>query len=156
MHPFEAVNAREPGAEELVRPAMGFENLETENWVVVDGIDDHLHEMDLVGLGPCLTSVNDAHCQLNKEGDVLVNASPEVQHDRLCQFASAYPIDTTNLLVPEDVLDHANDGDGEIEWAEEEVEGALEGDVPDESAAYIDFLNQEVSGTSSLNVRDHS
>lgn len=52
--------------------------------------------------------------------------------------------------------EEGNDWDGEIEWAEEEVEGALEGDVPDESAAYIDFLNQEVSGTSSLNVRDHS
>lgn len=39
-----------------------------------------------------------------------------------------------------------NDWDGEVEWAEEEVEEALDGDVPDESAAYIDFLNQEVSG----------
>lgn len=45
--------------------------------------------------------------------------------------------------------EEGNDWDGEIEWAGEEVEGGLEGDVPDESAAYIDFLNQEVSGSSS-------
>ncbi|EYE95662.1 putative nonsense-mediated mRNA decay protein (Nmd5) [Aspergillus ruber CBS 135680] len=41
--------------------------------------------------------------------------------------------------------EEGNDWDGEIEWAGEEVEGGPEGDVPDESAAYIDFLNQEAS-----------
>lgn len=40
--------------------------------------------------------------------------------------------------------EEGNDWDGEIEWAEEEAEGGAEGDVPDESAAYIDFLNEEV------------
>ena len=39
--------------------------------------------------------------------------------------------------------DEDNDWDGEVEWNEEEVEEALEGDVPDESAAYLEFLNQE-------------
>lgn len=39
--------------------------------------------------------------------------------------------------------DEENDWDGEVEWNEEEVEGALEGDVPDESAAYLEFLNKE-------------
>lgn len=42
--------------------------------------------------------------------------------------------------------DEENDWDGEVEWTEgDELEGAAEGDVPDESAAYLDFLNQEVS-----------
>lgn len=40
--------------------------------------------------------------------------------------------------------DEGNDWDGEIEWTEDEVAGALDGDVPDEGAAYIEFLNQEV------------
>lgn len=39
--------------------------------------------------------------------------------------------------------DAENDWDGEIEWTEEEVEEAVDGDVPDESAAYLEFLNQE-------------
>ncbi|KAJ5113220.1 hypothetical protein N7456_001754 [Penicillium angulare] len=39
--------------------------------------------------------------------------------------------------------DEDNDWDGEVEWNEEEVEGALEDDVADESAAYLEFLNQE-------------
>ena len=39
--------------------------------------------------------------------------------------------------------DEDNDWDGEVEWNEEEVEEALEGDVADESAAYLEFLNQE-------------
>jgi hypothetical protein len=44
--------------------------------------------------------------------------------------------------------DEENDWDGEVEWTEgDELEGAAEGDVPDESAAYLDFLNQEVSAS---------
>ncbi|KAJ5485134.1 importin [Penicillium diatomitis] len=40
--------------------------------------------------------------------------------------------------------DEDNDWDGEVEWNEgEEVEEALEGDIADESAAYLDFLNKE-------------
>ncbi|KAJ5112410.1 hypothetical protein N7532_000455 [Penicillium argentinense] len=39
--------------------------------------------------------------------------------------------------------DEDNDWDGEVEWNEEETEGALDGDVADESAAYLEFLNQE-------------
>ncbi|KAJ5666989.1 importin [Penicillium macrosclerotiorum] len=39
--------------------------------------------------------------------------------------------------------DEENDWDGEVEWNEEEAEEATEGDVPDESAAYLEFLNQE-------------
>ncbi|KAJ5666191.1 uncharacterized protein N7477_008639 [Penicillium maclennaniae] len=39
--------------------------------------------------------------------------------------------------------DEENDWDGEVEWNEEEVEEALEGDVADESAAYLEFLNKE-------------
>jgi hypothetical protein len=39
--------------------------------------------------------------------------------------------------------DEENDWDGEVEWNEEEVEEALDDDVADESAAYLEFLNQE-------------
>ncbi|KAJ5896290.1 importin [Penicillium subrubescens] len=39
--------------------------------------------------------------------------------------------------------DEENDWDGEVEWNEEEVEEAVEGDIADESAAYLDFLNKE-------------
>jgi len=43
----------------------------------------------------------------------------------------------------EDDEDLDNDWDGEVEWNEEEGETALDGDVADESAAYLEFLNQE-------------
>ncbi|KAL4778196.1 armadillo-type protein [Aspergillus varians] len=40
--------------------------------------------------------------------------------------------------------DEGNDWDGEIEWTEQdEAEAVPEGDVADESAAYLDFLNKE-------------
>ncbi|KAJ5233055.1 hypothetical protein N7468_006011 [Penicillium chermesinum] len=39
--------------------------------------------------------------------------------------------------------DEENDWDGEVEWNEDEVEEAVDGDVADESAAYLEFLNQE-------------
>ncbi|KAL3475794.1 armadillo-type protein [Aspergillus californicus] len=44
----------------------------------------------------------------------------------------------------EDEEDEGNDWDGEIEWTEQdEAEAGPESDVPDESAAYLDFLNKE-------------
>lgn len=46
--------------------------------------------------------------------------------------------------------DEENDWDGEVEWNEDEVEEALDGDVPDESAAYLEFLNKEAQKFSSF------
>ncbi|KAL1967020.1 hypothetical protein VTN77DRAFT_3544 [Rasamsonia byssochlamydoides] len=40
-----------------------------------------------------------------------------------------------------DDFDEENDWSGEVEWTDEE--GGGDGDVPDESTAYLDFLNQE-------------
>ncbi|OQE32280.1 hypothetical protein PENSTE_c001G06733 [Penicillium steckii] len=45
--------------------------------------------------------------------------------------------------LEDDDEDLDNDWDGEVEWNEEEAEAALDGDVADESAAYLEFLNQE-------------
>ncbi|KAL4871949.1 hypothetical protein BDV12DRAFT_183499 [Aspergillus spectabilis] len=41
--------------------------------------------------------------------------------------------------------DEGNDWDGEVEWTEQDEAEAAgpEGDIPDESAAYLDFLNKE-------------
>src|SRR5690606_30435600 len=50
VDPGEGRHAPEPQAEELVRPALGLEDLEGEVGVVVDGVDDHLHQVDLVRL----------------------------------------------------------------------------------------------------------
>lgn len=49
-----------------------------------------------------------------------------------------------------DDIDEDNDWDGEIEWADhDETEAPFDGDVADEGAAYLDFLNKEVSKPSS-------
>jgi len=47
--------------------------------------------------------------------------------------------------------DEDNTWDGDVEWNEEEVEEALDGDVPDESAAYLEFLNKEAQKFGSFN-----
>ncbi|KAL4998068.1 armadillo-type protein [Aspergillus recurvatus] len=39
--------------------------------------------------------------------------------------------------------DEGNDWEGEVEWTEGDDEAGPEGDIPDESAAYLDFLNKE-------------
>lgn len=41
-----------------------------------------------------------------------------------------------------------------MEWDEDEVEAALDGDVADESAAYLEFLNQEASKFGSIDDDD--
>lgn len=46
--------------------------------------------------------------------------------------------------------DEENDWDGEVEWNEDEVEEAGDGDVADESAAYLEFLNKEAQKFSSF------
>ncbi|KAL4818822.1 armadillo-type protein [Aspergillus spinulosporus] len=43
----------------------------------------------------------------------------------------------------EDEDDEGNDWEGEVEWTEGDDEAGPEGDIPDESAAYLDFLNKE-------------
>lgn len=54
----------------------------------------------------------------------------------------------------EDEGDVENDWDGEIEWTDQdEVEAAPDGDVPDESAAYLEFLNQEASPRPRCSIR---
>ncbi|KAJ5804964.1 hypothetical protein N7474_010851 [Penicillium riverlandense] len=48
-------------------------------------------------------------------------------------------------LEDDDEDDEDNDWDGEVEWNEDEAEEAVDGDVADESAAYLEFLNQEAA-----------
>ncbi|KAL4956161.1 armadillo-type protein [Aspergillus filifer] len=51
----------------------------------------------------------------------------------------------------EDEDDEGNDWDGEVEWTEgDEAEVGPESDIPDESAAYLDFLNKEAQKFSSF------
>ena len=48
MDATEIVDVGEPGAEELIGPALRLQDLEAENGVVVDSVDDHFHQMDAV------------------------------------------------------------------------------------------------------------
>lgn len=51
----------------------------------------------------------------------------------------------SDFVYEEDEDDVENDWDGEVEWTDQdETEGTGDGDVPDESTAYLDFLNKEV------------
>lgn len=52
----------------------------------------------------------------------------------------------SDFVYEDDEEEEDNDWDGEIEWTDQdELEGAGDGDVADESTAYLDFLNKEVS-----------
>lgn len=110
MDATEVVDVREPHAEKLIRPSLGFQHLKTENGVVVDGVDDHLHQVDAVRLSPGLPGVDGSHGHFNEERDELVNMATEIEHESLRKLASANPIHTANLVIAEDVLHHSDNG----------------------------------------------
>lgn len=57
----------------------------------------------------------------------------------------------SDFVYEDDEEEEDNDWDGEIEWTDQdELEGAGDGDVADESTAYLDFLNKEAQKYGSL------
>jgi hypothetical protein len=47
MYAGEVVNAGEPQAEELVRPAVALKHVQCKSGVVVDGVDNDFHQVNL-------------------------------------------------------------------------------------------------------------
>lgn len=102
----EGAHASEPQAEEPVRPALGLKNLESKNGVVVDGVDDHLHQVDPVALHLDILSGKDAHRHDDEPLDTAVNLSTQTQHHSLGQFASADPLDSALDAVCKHIGNH--------------------------------------------------
>jgi hypothetical protein len=103
----ERIHATKPQTEELIGPVLGFQDLKRQHRVVVDGVDDHLHEMDLVGLELDLLAGEHIHSHGYKAVNALVDVTRQAQHHGLSKLAGAYPINAANLGVGEHVGDHS-------------------------------------------------
>lgn len=135
MHTAEVVNVGEPSAEELVGPALRLKDVKTENRVVVDSVDDHLHQVEAVRLGASLLGVDHSHGELNEERNVLVDVTTEVEHKGLGEFAATDTVYAADLVIAEDILNHSNDG-AQICWVLNQHIGAVR-DVVVESRQHI-------------------
>jgi hypothetical protein len=83
--------------------------VECKSRVVVDGVDDDLHQMNLKGFNLRLFVGEDLHSQRDELGDVIVDVSTHVEHDYLCEFAATDTIDASNLVILENRPDHIDD-----------------------------------------------
>lgn len=108
MYSGEVFDVGEPSAEELICPAIGFQDTQGKQRVVVDGVDHHLHKVDAIGFDLKVTVVQDSHSDLDEIGYVLVDMAPKVEHDGFRQLATAYPFHCPDFLIKEDILDHTD------------------------------------------------
>jgi hypothetical protein len=104
----EVVDAREPQAEELVRPAVALEHMERERRVVVDAVDDDLHEMNAEGLDLGFIVGKDLHRKRKELWNVVIDMTTHVEHDDLSQLATANAVNTANLVIVKDGANHVN------------------------------------------------
>jgi hypothetical protein len=110
VYPGERVHTPEPEAEELVGPTIALENLQGENGVVIDGVDDHFHQVDPVRLDLYLGRTQHTHRHVDESMDALVNVTPEAQHHCLSELAGADSVDTANFTVDKHIRDHLEQG----------------------------------------------
>lgn len=70
-----------------------------------------------------------------------------LQHREAATRESDYTYDEEE----DDLVDEDTEWDGEVEWNDQdEAEGGGDDDVADENAAYLDFLSQEVTSSSTI------
>ncbi|GKT66592.1 hypothetical protein ColTof3_13931 [Colletotrichum tofieldiae] len=109
VDPGEVGHAAKPQAEEPVRPALGLEDVQGEDRVVVDRVDDELHEVDLVSLDLDILCSENVHGELDESQHVVVDVATEVQHHGLGQLAGANAVNATDLVIVEHVGDHGEE-----------------------------------------------
>jgi len=87
----------EPGGEKVRRPALGFENLNGEPRVVIDGVNYNLLRAHLeqggLGVG------NEVVSQLQKGRNELVNGSRKVEQEDFAELAGAGLLHLTGIVV---------------------------------------------------------
>jgi hypothetical protein len=109
VYSSEVLNAREPQAKELVCPAIALKHMQCQRGIVVDGVDDDLHQVNLQRLDLGLIVRQDLHGQRDELGNVVVNVATHVEHDDLGKLTAADSIDTSNLVVFENGSNHIDD-----------------------------------------------
>lgn len=76
MNTSKRIHATKPQTKEFVGPALLLKHLQCEDRVIVDGVDDHLHQMDLVGLDlGFLRCCEDSHGHSDEPADTVVNVT---------------------------------------------------------------------------------
>ena len=108
MNSRKVVDAGEPQAEELVCPTIGLEDVESKGRVVVDTVDDDLHQMDAEGLDLGLIVSQHLHSKPKELWDIVVDVTAHVEHDDLGKLASADAVNTSDLVVLEDGANHVD------------------------------------------------
>ena len=100
-------HAAKPEAEEAVCPALGLEDLKRHERIIVNSIDDHFHEVNLVALGlHVVGSVENSHGHDHETFDALVNVAAEVEHHGLGKLARANALGTSLARVAKHVGNH--------------------------------------------------
>lgn len=102
MHAVEVLNVAKPQREEFISPAMALKELQCCTGVIVDAIDDHLHEVNAIGLD-FIGSSEALHGDLDKLGEVLVSVAAEIEHDGFGELAAADAVHGTETLIGEDL-----------------------------------------------------
>lgn len=106
VDPAEGGHATEPQTEESVGPTLGLKHLKREERVVVDSVDDHLHEVDLVALDLDVLRSEDGHSHDNEALDTVVDVATEAQHHSLGKLAGTLSLDAALDIVAEHVGNH--------------------------------------------------
>lgn len=99
-------HAAEPQAEEAVGPTLGLKDLEGEKGVVVDGVNDHLHQVNAVALDLDVLAGQNVHGHVDEALDTAVDLATQAEHHGLSQLASTYPLDASLDAIREHISDH--------------------------------------------------
>lgn len=106
MYAGERFHTAEPQAEELVGPALCLQDVESQEGVVVDGVNDHLHEVDLVRLDRDFLSAQNVHSDSDEAVNAIVDMATEAEHHGFGELAGANAVNTSNPVLHEHVRHH--------------------------------------------------
>lgn len=113
VHALEVLNVGKPEGEELVGPVVVLEDLECDGGVVVDAVDDHLHEVKAIRLHAYFGGGGEeGHGGLDEAGEVLVGVATKGEEDGLRQLAAADAVYGAKAVMRKDGVD---DGDNSLE-----------------------------------------
>ena len=106
MHTGELCHLAKPETEKAVSPTFGFQHLKRKQGIVIDGVDNHLHQMDSVRFDFYLLCGEDTHSNIDEPFHTAVDMSSEAQHHRLRELAGTYTLNAPLDLLCEHVRNH--------------------------------------------------
>ena len=83
-------------------------DVERQSGVIVDAVDDNLHQVNAKRLDLWLVVGQDLHSEREELWDKFIGVAAHVEHDDLSKLATADAVDTSDLVVLENGADHVN------------------------------------------------